>query len=226
MRSASSVSGEAEEVLRSRLMSGEYLPGSRMPTERELCVELGISRTALRPALRALETQGLLVSRGSSGRFVSEQGAIDASGAALRWMLHHRQDLEALNEVRQLLEPRAVALIPAADRALVSLRADEILRKQARAVIGRDAKLASEYDADFHTLLTSFAPNAPLRELCSQLVAMGRLPGSQIYGLPGRAESALRDHEGIVGALRRGDAEKAAELVRLHHERFAPAPND
>lgn len=219
MNAASPVSGEATTLLRSRLLSGFYPAGSRLPAERVLCDELGISRAALRPAMHILETEGLLVSKGTGGRFVAEEPGSDGSVAALTWLMHHRHDLQALNEVRQLLEPRALSTMPEDQQLLIATQADRLVARQTVAVLAGDYRAAAEIDAEFHNLLTSATSNSPLRELCVQLVAMGRLAGAQVYRVPEQAELSLREHEAIIRSLREGNAEEAAEALRRHHER-------
>jgi GntR family transcriptional regulator len=64
----------AEDV-RSRIMSGEYAPGERLPSEAELVRRYEVSRVTVRTALRTLEAQGLVDVRHGSGSFVSNFGA-------------------------------------------------------------------------------------------------------------------------------------------------------
>ena len=56
--------------IREKIMSGEYQPGDRLPTEREIIDSLGVSKASLREAFRVLEAEGLIISKQGGGRFV------------------------------------------------------------------------------------------------------------------------------------------------------------
>ncbi|WP_232665249.1 GntR family transcriptional regulator [Pseudonocardia sp. TRM90224] len=70
-----SLSRRLAEELRSRIMSGEFAPGARLPSEAELVRRYQVSRVTVRTALRTLEAQGLVDVRHGSGSFVSDFGA-------------------------------------------------------------------------------------------------------------------------------------------------------
>src|SRR4051812_49660109 len=74
--------------IRDAISSGGIQPGERLPSERDLGVAFGVSRTTLREALRALEAQGVIEIRTGSrgGAFVAESGS-DLLAGAVRWLL-------------------------------------------------------------------------------------------------------------------------------------------
>lgn len=82
---------QAVDVLRSLISEGGYGPGDRLPPEKEIADDLGISRTTLRVAMGTLERQGLIVRRQGLGTFVSER-----SPASLRGGLQFLQTLQSL----------------------------------------------------------------------------------------------------------------------------------
>jgi GntR family transcriptional regulator, transcriptional repressor for pyruvate dehydrogenase complex len=211
------VSTEAAEKLRRQILDGVFPAGARLPAERALSVELGISRTALRDALQTLEAMGLLEAHVGRGWFVTDEQSIDRSvAAATSWLSLHRRDLESLNEVRELLEPRAVATMPKGGAATVAERARAIVERQAQALRRGELEVAARLDADFHATLVAETPNEPLRVLAGQLIALGRAPVVAVYGVPGAAEHSIAQHEEIVAALEGGDVRRAARLVRDH----------
>lgn len=211
------VSTEAAETLRQQILAGVLPEGARLPAERVLSAQLGISRTALRDALQTLEAMGLLEAHVGRGWFVTGEQSIDRSvAAATSWLSLHRQDLESLNEVRELLEPRAVATMPQGEAAAVAECARAIVERQAQAVRHGELEVAARLDADFHATLIAKTPNEPLRVLAGQLIALGRAPVVAVYRVPGAAEHSIAQHEEIVAALERGDVRLAARLVRQH----------
>ena len=106
-------------TLAKRILSGALAPGDRLPTEAELSALLGVSRTALREALRTLAAKGLVESRTRAGTVVSPRSSwnhLDPDLLALREELAPDLDFVAyLIEARRVVEPAAAAL--AAERA-------------------------------------------------------------------------------------------------------------
>lgn len=214
---ARQISTETANTLRRQILDGTLPAGSRFPAERELSEQLGISRTALRDALQSLEANGLVEVHVGRGRFVARDVSAGRSAvAAMNWLYMHRQDLEALNEVRELLEPRAVRTIPRARAKAVASYADDIVEHQAQAVRRGDYESAAKLDADFHTTLVAETPNAPLRVLTEQLIAMADAHALGVYEVPGAAANSIAQHEEIVTALASSDISLAARLVRQH----------
>lgn len=64
---------QLKEVLREKIEQGEWLPGTRIPSEQELCASLGVSRTVVRQALNEMAYEGLLVREQGRGTFVASQ---------------------------------------------------------------------------------------------------------------------------------------------------------
>ncbi|GAA4337934.1 GntR family transcriptional regulator [Pigmentiphaga soli] len=69
-----SLCGQIESILRHRIHSGTYAPGSPFPTDADLCAEFGVSRATVRVALDALRRDGLIVRYPRRGSFVKERG--------------------------------------------------------------------------------------------------------------------------------------------------------
>lgn len=214
---AHQISSETADRLRRQILDGTLPAGSRLPAERVLSEQLGISRTALRDALQALETSGLVEVHVGRGRFVARDvSAGRSAAAATNWLYIHRQDLKALNEVRELLEPRAVSTMPRFKAKQVASHAADIIERQAQAVQLSDYDTASKLDSEFHLLLVAQTPNVPLRVLTEQLIAMAEIHARRVYEVPGAASHSIAQHEEIVTALESGDVKSAARLVRKH----------
>jgi len=210
------LSTAAAERIRVQILDGTLPTGSRLPAERVLSEEFGISRTALRDALQTLEATGFVEVRAGRGRYVTDGMDRGGPAAALSWVILHRNDLESLNEVRELLEPRAVSSTPPDSVAKIAAEANAIVEQQLQAIMTGQLVRAADLDGDFHTTLISATPNVPLRELAGQLISMARIHAARVYGVPGVAAHSVSQHEDIVKALRSGDVAAAAELVRHH----------
>lgn len=219
------ISQRAADGLRQRILSGDLPPGARLPSERELTEEFGISRTALRDALAALAGMGLVEAYVGRGRFVTS--AADAShslAAASNWLLMHRAELEDLSEVRRLLEPAAVARVPVEALELIIRKTTAVLAQQRAAITTQDWETCGRLDVAFHTALVERTANLPLRTLTQALIASSEEASVAVYQAPGAAEHSVRQHAGILAAARDGHIGRLRQLVEQHQDsasRFA-----
>jgi GntR family transcriptional repressor for pyruvate dehydrogenase complex len=202
------------------IASGAIRPGSRLPPERALAQRLGLSRGALREALRTLESVGLLDAHVGRGRFVADTGSDGTSVALQTWMeLQPSGDLMAL---RRILEPAAVRDIPATQVSACARRAGELLG-QMRKAQGRGAttQVVEEHTA-FHLLLVQFGSTRLLRNLTSTMILASARWQPDILREPAAARQWMALHAGIVEALEHGDVDETARQVAAHMQtRFA-----
>src|SRR5699024_3013140 len=93
---------------------GEVGPGQRLPTERELAVQLGVSRSSMREAIRALTTLGVPAARHGAGVYVTALRPADLLETfSVLAEVSQGQSLRAVLQVRRMLEPAATALAAA-----------------------------------------------------------------------------------------------------------------
>jgi len=118
------------DVLARRIMEGAYETGSRLPTERELAVEFGANRNAVREAIKRLEAVGALESRRGAGTYVAEVGF--ATGVRFVETMITREDGSVdLDSLRDALEFRANmvrVIVRAAAARRTETQLQEILR--------------------------------------------------------------------------------------------------
>jgi len=206
----------AADTLRRRIADGGFAPSDRLPSERVLADELGVSRTVLREALSSLEALGLVDARSTAGRFVAVGDLGRSQAIVAAWLHQHAGELLAIDEVRSVLEAHAIQSLSDWDALDAARRAADVLRVQEEAVERNDVVAAADADADFHRLLCSYSQNAALRSLAGGLVDGSRRGALAVYSLPEAARRSLGQHLGIVDALVVGDTVRAAELARAH----------
>src|SRR5208282_175121 len=105
----SSVVDAVADRLRGEILAGRLAAGSRMPSERELSLSLGVNRLTLRAALGRLETMGLIATRHGAGTVVSswrERAGLDALGSLIGSV--DTADLERRDLITSLLELRRI----------------------------------------------------------------------------------------------------------------------
>ncbi len=195
------------------IVAEELKPGSRLPSERELAVRYGVSRTVVRDATAGLEQRGVVAARPGSGTFVRD-GSRAAMGDVLDSML--RQDNTSLIE---LLEARH--LIEVHNAANAARRAPaESLAEMAAAIermrASRGPLELAEADADFHAAVASAGGNRVLAAVLGGLRHM--LVEGMVIGLraPGARESAIREHMAILDAARSQDHVLARQRMTKH----------
>ena len=209
------------QQLRQLITAGEYPPGSRLPAERELASQLGVSRPSVREALIALEVEGWVEVRTGSGVYVLTRTAPARQPvAATEW-----GPLEVIR-ARRLVEGEIAALAAQAigpehlrtlQQALVSMQHD--------ADAGR-APL--EGDRAFHLTLAAACGNAVLSDTVTQFWDARKGPLFERLGdyfeTSDSWRSAIEEHHRVLTALQNGDAEAARQAMQNHmdqsHERF------
>ena len=190
--------------IKSRLLSGEYLPGSFL-SERQLADGLGMSKTPVKAALERLEAEGWIA--------VSPQQGIVVRELSLREIADQYEIRVALESFT--LKALAGRLTP---QQVKRLRAN--LDAQARLRDSGDLTKGVELDAAFHTLFPEFLGNEEIIRVVGQLRDKVRRVVMQVFRLcPTRLESSYVEHEAIARAVIDGEGEKASELIVSHLER-------
>ena len=184
--------------LHSAIQVGTFEPGKRM-MEIEIAEWLQMSRTPARDAMRRLENEGLLVHE-------PRQGLVIAT-------LDHAAVIE-LYTMREVLEGTAARL---AARHASELEVEQLLELIVveKKLKGKYQELA-EHNQRFHRALRQAAHNRYLlRALITVRDSMGLLGKSQMT-MPHRAATALKEHEQIVRAIQKRDADAAEAVARAH----------
>lgn len=193
-------------------------PGDRLPTENELAVRLGASRTVVREAVKILSAIGRVSAQKGRGLYVADGasvlGATRFGGFFLPTNLDH---IYMLFEFRRVQEAEASRL--AATRASPSeLRVIETAAQTCRhGYQASDKTQFEEGDDDFHLGVAAGAHNfflvAAVRE-ARRLQRQSSVIG--IRGVGGHAAEAVEEHEAIYRAIRDGKPEAAAEATYVH----------
>jgi len=207
---------EAVQRIRLDIAHGRLKPGQRLPPERTLAAEAGLSRGSMREAIRALEMFGLVtVKRGRGGGVFLTPDCRKRASDSFTFLLPFRQTglVESL-ELRKILEPKAAAL--AAQRAT-----DEEIRTLRRSVLMMAEKLDSaeqfvESNRLFHETIARATRNAYIQEIVPQI--LGRPEVVEAAAAPETIEWSLTRlfHTRIATAIAKRDA-NAAEFWMLGH---------
>ena len=206
----------AREMLQA-VVSGGLAPGARLPTEKELAQQFGVSRTVVREAVRSLAGRGIVEAQSGRGLTVGQVEASDVSQAMALYMRGSSTlDYRMLHEVRTTLEVDIAGW--AATRATHDdIRALGAICDRMRDVL-EDVEPASELDVQFHRQLAVAAHNEFYELLLDVVSAPLMEIRRETFAFPGRAAVALSAHRGISTSVTVNDAAGARELMRAHLE--------
>ena len=192
-----------------KILSGEYEQGSTLPTEPSLQEEFGVSRTAVREAIRTLSAKGLTVSRPKIGTRVLPSDVWNMFDPdLLGWALHDPSEdfLQALFEVREIFEPAC------AERAAERATLEEIdalgVAMDGIATLPRGTTDHIQADLDFHNLILEATRNPMLMSLGAAIESAK----SVVFSLgwrPAMREKVILHHRNVYDAIRKRQGREA-----------------
>ena len=194
------------------IAGGRYAPGERLPSERELADEFGVSRPTIRDAMIALEFQGLVEARPGSGVFVAAASAANESDEPGISAL-------AIAEAQRLFEGEACALAAAciSDDQLASL--ERLLQALSSA---SEAEQSEELEQQFHLTIARGSGNAAIVSGIEDLWQMRQQSPScttTLRRVRAQPEASLSEHRKILEALRSRDSKRARLALHDHLNR-------
>jgi len=195
------------------IRSGEFKPGDRLPSERDLSAQLNVSRASVREALIALEIDGLVDVRVGLGVFVNAAPAANSQTDALG----EPGPFEVLS-ARYLVEGETAALAAREGTPEQHARIRETLQLMADEV--RASGVGLDADALFHLRIAEASGNSALVHLVHQLwsfrySAMFRKLDEH-FDSPERHQEAIAEHRKLVEAIERRDPEAARAAMKAH----------
>jgi GntR family transcriptional regulator, transcriptional repressor for pyruvate dehydrogenase complex len=197
------------------ISKGALKEGDQLPAERELAQQFGVSRTAVREAVKALREKGLVEAYPGRGTFITSATPRTIRQSLDRMIRGGPQEGTAhLVEVREILEPEIAAL--------AASRADEETVTEMREAVAvmdrskRDPEAYIEADLDFHLALAEAAANPLILSLIDSIVGVLREQRTSIFMVEGGPERGQYHHKKILEAVEHRDPQGAREAMRAH----------
>jgi GntR family transcriptional regulator, transcriptional repressor for pyruvate dehydrogenase complex len=197
---------------------GEFVPGQRLPSERELASTLEVSRTTIREAIQRLAALGYVdVRRGrTGGAYVLQATGPGATEMIRRTLLPEWHNLEDLLEFRQLIEPliarTAAGRLTPKDADVIRVALDGYTQA------GDDREASRAADQAVHVAIANATGNPYLASLSGQIrrqISLGF--GAEPYSREIRAR-AVKDHTALAAAVIDGRATAAARIAERHFQ--------
>lgn len=199
-----------------RILSGALPPGAALPSTAALSAELGVSRTALREAIRTLSAKGLVQMRPRTGTRVcarEEWHLLDPQVLGWAGASLEPDFVRSLLECRQLIEPAAAAM--AARRATAAQLAEaESAYLRMAAALPHDVAACCEADLEFHLAVLRASGNPVLAQLAGTISAALLAIFQLSRRLADSHREALSAHRDVVEAIRMRDAATAEATMR------------
>jgi GntR family transcriptional repressor for pyruvate dehydrogenase complex len=195
------------------IVAGRLRHGEKLPPERELCEQFGVSRPVVREAVRSLIAKGLLADNPGRGHVVTSLGRDAVTESLTLFLRGQRLDYGKLMEVRSVIEVENAGL--AAARA--SAAQIETLRSAAaRLKPGMTAEEAALADVEFHRGIATATGNEffeLLLDSIREVLITVQLPTLADQTI---VRSAARAHDRIVAQIAAGDPSGARDAMRAH----------
>jgi GntR family transcriptional repressor for pyruvate dehydrogenase complex len=209
------LANDAVTRIKSMIASGELAPGSRLPSQDDLAYQLGLSRSALREAVRSLTTMNVLVSRQGDGTYVSSlRTPLLLQPLAFAADILPDDALVQLLDLRVALEPHAAAL--AATR-ITPEGADALAGLADRGAPGASAADFLQADLAFHRRILELSGSEAVATLVEAISppalytrVLGATPTADVRA------AVYDDHTRIVAALADHDVDAARGAVAVH----------
>jgi len=196
------LSQKVYRALKTEIIKGSLKPGIKL-SEGKIAVQMGVSRTPVREALKELAAEGFVK--------MNPNQAVVVSNASV-------EDVQEVLQIRGVLEGLAARL------AIKMISEEEIkelekYQKQMEYYTKKDDVLAfSEMDDEFHKLILNICSNNRLIQIRKNLCDQARRYRIRSLSVPGRLKYSLKEHQEIVEALKRKNAEQADRVSQKHIE--------
>ncbi|MBN9080450.1 MAG: GntR family transcriptional regulator [Rhizobiales bacterium 62-17] len=190
----------ALEKMRDAIIESHFKPGARL-VERDLCTQLGVSRTIVREVLRHLESEGLVSTTGTRGPIV----ALTTPEQAMQ-----------IYEIRGALEGMAAKACAQGNKAEIADALDAALERIRSAYRKRDMNRVLSETSEFYRTLFESAGRDVAWGVVSALTARINRLRSMTIRTPGRDANGPAQMQRIVDAIRKGNGDAAARAAQEH----------
>lgn len=214
------ISDAVAASLERRILEGSLKPGDRLPPERELSIDLGVSRPSLREAIQKLASKGMVQSRQGGGTYVTDRLESTFFDPWQHMMGAHPNLREDLLEFRRMLEGQAAEW--AAERATEAdlTRLEHSFTALNAAFAGDDLEIRAKSDIAFHQAIGEASHNVLLGHLSAALLRLMqdniRLNLGELRSIPAAGALLKSQHAAIHGAIRERKPQAARAAAETH----------
>ncbi len=212
------LSDKVAELMLETILSNRLQVGDRLPSERELGEQFGVSRTVIREAVRALVAKGVIAVRSGSGLRVAAVDAAQVSESMSLYVRGSDVDFEQVHEVRALLEVQIAGL--AAERCTDEEISRLLEVNERMKAAAQDIETSARIDLEFHRLI-ALATHNQLYLVLMDSIGASLIDIRRANLGSGSAPETLAQHQAILDAIAGRQADAARVAMADHLEGVA-----
>lgn len=219
--SKQTLSQKIERTIENAIREKKLAIGSKLPTEREMCESFGVSRTALREALRRLSARGLVTIQKGSGMHVSEINIQDAINSLNLYydLKFDKNLLSQFIEVRRLFEPE-MAMLAALNRTKENIIELEKNIIEFTECDPDNTQKEADIDNRFHLTIAKSTSNPIMQITMEPIYSLLPRMRNYIYAnIEGEKENTLKSHVELLKAVKDQKENEAREIMKDHLNR-------
>ncbi len=206
------LSEQISRQLLETMTAGHYQPGDQLPSERDLAEMFGVSRAAVREALRSLSSKGIISIRQGRGTTVNPVEEWNSLDPDVLMLMHGDEVFAQLIELRQIIEPELAAL---AARNITPEELEE-LRLASQLPEQDTIEEHVERDTAFHLLIAKASRNQVLLIVLTSISPLLNESRRRTFVVTGELAKARTWHQAIFEAIAAGDAEASRDAMANH----------
>lgn len=214
---------QAVEQISDIILSGNFAPEEKLPSEQELSKQLNVSRSSVREALRVLEADGLIEVRRGAGIFVAAKpykGSLRSE--FVHWLAKRKESLEQLLQVRESIEGLTASLV-AVTHSKDLIEQLRLILHQQKSLLNPEFENGDEIidklaalDAEFHLTIAEASGNVIAYEIISHIFPAYNQGNKAVIYVGNRQYKMVNEHTLVFNAIETGDPVAAEKFMRDH----------
>ena len=219
LRSVSVVDAVKDWIL-DQLIEGNLRPGSKLPTEAELCANLGASRNSVREAIKQLEAYGVVYIKRAEGTFVTDHYEPKMLSPVLYSIILQNSRWEDFVELRRAIEIGTLYSLISHAPTEEELQPLRKALEDLESAVGdgtEDVQRITEADCDFHNVIISLTGNPQLITLSACITVPSREKTTEQVLASGQIDSYVRLHRQLYTIIASGDKAGIEKAVVDHY---------
>ena len=211
-----SVSEKILDILHSKIISGEFKPGDRMPSQDKLAEQYQVSRNTIREAINKLMVMGLVSSKQGIGTVVEPVSAASYMSSLESHLLLQPITVRDFIEARVAVEQIVVRLAALRATSIEKDRLKEVIDKMRTYKNNNDVDAFSEWSSRFHIELARMSGNSVLLKFLETIWDFLQYFIAHMSQMPESMEKSMKYHFEIFEAVISGDSDKAQDKMCQH----------
>ena len=208
------LSTQAAQQIIDMINTGDLKEGERLPSEREFCERLGVSRTVVREAIKLLKASGFVRVRLGIGTFIAES-SMNILEVPMSFSSETAQKkISDLQDVREVIEPTIAALAAKNAKVESILKMEQSINEMERQKFNSYPYIQA--DNNFHIALAEACNNSVFQLLVNSIVDLLQESRKLAVSSPGAAERANYYHKRILNAIKSKDSQEAFNAMDEH----------